>query len=154
MKQKMFRLTDDQIKKLKSVAEKRGCTETEVIRSCIEQLDEDTQCIAPDRSEIVAELQKQVEEKREELRQMRGLLERTAEEAREERARHAEAMERERKASEDKENRLLSALVVVFQEQARAAQALPAAEKKETTALESTEQKKTRWQRLKEAWKG
>lgn len=153
MKQKQFRLEEYQIIKLKAYADKHRMTETEVIRACIESLGEATQCVAPDQSEIVAELQKQVEEKREEVRQMRGLLERITEEAIEERARHAEAMEQERKASEAKENRLLDALVV-SQEQTRAAQALNAADKKEVKALESSEQKKTRWQRLKEAWRG
>lgn len=107
MKQKMFRLTDDQIKKLKTVAEKRGCTETEVIRSCIDQLGEDTHGA---KEESTAILGNQLAEKD---AQIKSLLE----------ALHA-------------------------------SQALHAADKKEAMALESTEQKKTRWQRLKEAWKG
>ena len=153
MKQKQFRLEEYQIIKLKAYADKHRMTETEVIRACIENLGAATQCVAPDQSEIVTELQKQVEEKRQEVQQLRGLLEKVTSEAIEERARHAEAMAQERKAREDKENRLLNALTA-SQEQTHAAQALHAAEKKETMALESTEQKKTRWQRLKEAWRG
>jgi hypothetical protein len=48
----------------------------------------------------------------------------------------------------------LSAALVSAQETAKAAQALHAAEKAEAMAIESAEAKKSRWQRLKEAWQG
>ena len=114
MKQKMFRLTDDQIMTLKLVAERRGCTESDVIRSCIESLGDDTRDSEAKSPDI---LEKQLAEKDRQI------------------------------------DRLLDALVV-SQEQTKAAQALNAADKKEVKALESSEQKKTRWQRLKEAWRG
>lgn len=48
----------------------------------------------------------------------------------------------------------LSAALVSAQETAKAAQALHAADKAEAMAIESAEAKKSRWQRLKEAWQG
>lgn len=118
MKQKMFRLTDDQIKKLKTVAEKRGCTETEVIRSCIDQLGEDTHGT---KVESTAILGNQLAEKDAQIKSLLDALHNSQ-------ALHAAE---KKEAMEERE-----------------------AMKKEPIALESAEQKKTRWQRLKEAWKG
>lgn len=42
MRQKAFRLSDSQINKLKEVASERGCTESDVIRSLIDQLADDS----------------------------------------------------------------------------------------------------------------
>lgn len=41
MPQKMFRLSDEQISKLKQAAELRGCTQTDMVRSFIDSLDGD-----------------------------------------------------------------------------------------------------------------
>ena len=41
MPQKMFRLTDEQICKLKKVSELRGCSQTDLIRGFIDSLDEE-----------------------------------------------------------------------------------------------------------------
>ena len=53
----------------------------------------------------------------------------------------------------DKQIETLSTALVSAQETAKAAQALHAADK-QTLALESVEQKKSRWERLKDAWRG
>ena len=53
----------------------------------------------------------------------------------------------------DQQIESLSSALVSAQETAKAAQALHAADK-QTLALESVEQKKSRWARLKDAWRG
>lgn len=129
MKQKMFRLTDDQIRKLKSFAKEQGCSESDVIRSYIDNLGIDIQGdIRNDRQndEIISCLADQLKEKDSQIR---------------------------RKDAEI--GRLLDALVA-SQEATQAAQALNAAEKRAALALESTEQKeeRSRLRRLLDAWRG
>lgn len=129
MIQKMFRLTEDQVRKLKSFAKEQGCTESDVIRSCIDNLGEDTQGdIRTDRrnDEVISCLADQLKEKDSQIR---------------------------RKDAEI--GRLLDALVA-SQEATQAAQALNAAEKRAALALESTEQKaeRSRFRRLLDAWRG
>lgn len=48
----------------------------------------------------------------------------------------------------------LSAALLAAQDTAKAAQSLHAIDRKEDLRLESTEQKETRWSRLKSAWRG
>lgn len=129
MKQKMFRLTDDQIRKLKSFAEEQGCSESDVIRSCIEQLGRDTQPDTHDR----AENDTAIECLAEQLKEKDAQISRKDEEI----------------------GRLLDALVA-SQEATQAAQALNAAEKRAALALESTDQKekRSRLRRLLDAWHG
>lgn len=129
MKQKMFRLTDDQIRKLKSFAKEQGCSESDVIRSYIDNLGIDIQGdIRNDRQndEIISCLADQLKEKDSQIR---------------------------RKDAEI--GRLLDALVA-SQEATQAAQALNAAEKRAALALESAEQKaeRSRFRRLLDAWRG
>lgn len=129
MIQKMFRLTEDQVRKLKSFAKEQGCTESDVIRSYIDNLGIDIQGdIRNDRQndEVISCLADQLKEKDSQIR---------------------------RKDAEI--GRLLDALVA-SQEATQAAQALNAAEKRATLALESTEQKeeRSRLRRLLDAWRG
>lgn len=129
MIQKMFRLTEDQVRKLKSFAEEQGGTESDVIRSCIDNLGKDTQRdIRNDRQSdaVISCLSDQLKEKDSQIR---------------------------RKDAEI--GRLLDALVA-SQEATQAAQALNAAEKRAALALESAEQKeeRSRFRRLLDAWRG
>lgn len=129
MIQKMFRLTEDQVRKLKSFAKEQGCTESDVIRSYIDNLGIDIQGdIRNDRQndEIISCLADQLKEKDSQIR---------------------------RKDAEI--GRLLDALVA-SQEATQAAQALNAAEKRAALALESTAQKeeRSRFRRLLDAWRG
>lgn len=124
MKQKVFRLTETQINTLKSIATERGCTETDVIRSCIDQLSIKQPEKAEYSNEAIAALTGQLAEKD---RTIDRLLDALAESQR---------------------------VLGEAQEATKAAQALHAAEKQETMALESPEQKMSRWKRLKRAWKG
>lgn len=129
MIQKMFRLTEDQVKKLKSFAKEQGRTESDVIRSCIDNLGRDTQGdIRNGRQNdgVISCLADQLKEKDSQIR---------------------------RKDTEI--GRLLDALVA-SQEATQAAQALNAAEKRAALALESAEQKeeRSRFRRLLDAWRG
>lgn len=110
MKQKIFRLTEAEINIIKRVAEERDCTQTDVIRWCISQLESDMQeDISKKESESVwKELFLQEHEK-------------------------------------------LLALTEKMADSLQASQTLQAMDK---PALESSEQKKSRLQRLREAWRG
>lgn len=129
MKQKMFRLTDDQIKKLKLFAKEQGCSESDVIRSCIEQLGRDIQYDTHGRADNDTAIDCLADQLKEKDAQIR------------------------RKDAEI--GRLLDALVA-SQEATQTAQALNAVEKRATLTLESTEQKKerSRLRRLLDAWRG
>lgn len=124
MKQKVFRLTETQVNTLKAVATERGCTETDVIRSYIDQLSLRQPEKEEHGNEAIAALTGQLAEKD---RTIDRLLDALAESQR---------------------------VLGEAQEATKAAQALHAAEKQETLSLESPEQKMSRWARLKKAWKG
>lgn len=67
MKQKQFRLTEDQINILKRVATQRNCTETDIIRSFIDGLEGATQEVAQGEeieSSLVAQLRSDLEYER------------------------------------------------------------------------------------------
>ena len=119
MQQKIFRLTKDEINTIKRVAGERNCTQSDVIRLCISQLEGDTRQeqagSAPD-EKLLALLKGQLEIK-------------------------------------DKQISDLSSALADAQATAKAAQALHAATS-QAKALESSEQKKSRLQRLREAWRG
>ena len=118
MPQKMFRLSDSEVEKLKSEARRRGCTQTDVIRSCIAQLGEDTRCEDGGGATgvVLDALVRQLDAKDAQLADM-------------------------------------GAALVAAQETARAAQALHAADKPELR-LEAAEHRKSRWARLRDAWRG
>lgn len=129
MKQKMFRLTEDQIRKLKSFAKEQGCSESDVIRSCIDHLGRDTQPDTHNGAENDAAIDCLADQLKEKDAQIRR--------------------------KDEEIGRLLDALVA-SQEATQAAQALNAAEKRAALALESTEQKekRSRLRRLLDAWHG
>ena len=115
MPQKMFRLTDEQICKLKKVSELRGCSQTDLIRGFIDSLDEeppDTGADSPALAALIDQLAKKDE-------QIAKLMETVADSTK----------------------------------AVQGAQALHH-ETAQTLALESTEQKLSRWQRLRRAWRG
>ena len=67
MKQKQFRLTEDQVNILKRVATQRNCTETDIIRSFIDGLEGATQEVAQSEeigSSLVAQLRSDLEYER------------------------------------------------------------------------------------------
>ena len=128
MPQKMFRLTEAEVDAIKRVAEERGCTQTDVIRSCISQLNSDTQVdtqqSASAGSDIIDVLKGQLEIKDKQISDLSSAL-----------------------VAAQEANKALSANAAMH----------TAADKKEELALESTAQKAqraSRWQRLKEAWRG
>ena len=125
MPQKMFRLTDEQICKLKKVSELRGCSQTDLIRGFIDSLDEEP----PDTQEIHGD----------------------------ERSSGADspalAALIDQLAKKDEQIAKLMETVADSTKAVQGAQALHH-ETAQTLALESTEQKLSRWQRLRRAWRG
>lgn len=125
MPQKMFRLTDEQICKLKKVSELRGCSQTDLIRGFIDSLDEES----PDTQEIHGD----------------------------ERSSGADspalAALVDQLAKKDEQIAKLMETVADSTKAVQGAQALHH-ETTQALALESTEQKLSRWQRLKRAWRG
>lgn len=123
--QKMFRLTDEQICKLKKVSELRGCSQTDLIRGFIDSLDEEP----PDTQEIHGD----------------------------ERSSGADspalAALIDQLAKKDEQIAKLMETVADSTKAVQGAQALHH-ETAQTLALESTEQKLSRWQRLRRAWRG
>ena len=121
----MFRLTDEQICKLKKVSELRGCSQTDLIRGFIDSLDEEP----PDTQEIHGD----------------------------ERSSGADspalAALIDQLAKKDEQIAKLMDTVADSTKAVQGAQALHH-ETAQTLALESTEQKLSRWQRLKSAWRG
>ena len=125
MPQKMFRLTDEQICKLKKVSEPRGCSQTDLIRGFIDSLDEEP----PDTQE------------------MHGAERSSGADS------PALAALIDQLAKKDEQIARLMDTVADSTKAVQGAQALHH-ETAQTLALESTEQKLSRWQRLKRAWRG
>lgn len=78
MPQRAFRLTDAEVETLKRVADERGCSQTDVIRSCIAALDDGdasaTRHQADTNAEIIAALTAQLAVKDEQIAHLHGLL--------------------------------------------------------------------------------
>lgn len=78
MPQRNFRLTDSEVETLKRVAAERGCTQSDVIHSCIAELDAggtpDTHRDAVGNADIVAALTAQLTVKDEQISQLHLLL--------------------------------------------------------------------------------
>ena len=124
--QKMFRLTDEQICKLKKVSELRGCSQTDLIRGFIDSLDEEPPDTQGDTHRDTQEI-------------------------------HGD--ERSSGADSPALAALVDQLAKLMETVADSTKAVQGAQAlhHETTqalALESTEQKLSRWQRLKRAWRG
>ena len=137
MPQKMFRLTDEQICKLKNAAELRGCSQTDLIRGFIDSLDEEP----PDtQGDTHRDTHRDTQE-------IHG----------DERSSGADspalAALIDQLAKKDEQIAKLMETVADGTKAVQGAQALHH-ETAQALALESTEQKLSRWQRLRRAWRG
>lgn len=78
MPQRAFRLSDSEVDTLKRVADERGCSQTDVIRSCIAALDvgdaDATRSATDTNAEIIAALTAQLAVKDEQIAHLHGLL--------------------------------------------------------------------------------
>ena len=158
MPQKMFRLTDEQICKLKKVSELRGCSQTDLIRGFIDSLDEeppDTQGDTHrDTQEIHgAERSSGADERAIRLaRQMPDTCQTDASTPDGGDSAAVAALIGQL-AKKDEQIAKLMDTVADSTKAVQGAQALHH-ETAQTLALESTEQKLSRWQRLRRAWRG
>lgn len=78
MPQRAFRLSDSEVDTLKRVADERGCSQTDVIRSCIASLDDEdagaTRPATDTNAEIIAALTAQLAVKDDQIAHLHGLL--------------------------------------------------------------------------------
>lgn len=141
-----FRLTEENADKLRRIAEERGVTATEIINAAISEYGTEQNAsntvsggshtgAIPDDGALVAEL-------RDRIRYIEGML------------------DRKEKRIEELENSLTGALKDTQEslkdahESLKASQALHAHAVSEPKALEITDQKRSRWRRLVDAWRG
>lgn len=140
MPQKMFRLTDEQICKLKKVSELRGCSQTDLIRGFIDSLDEEPSDTQGDTHRDTQEIHGGVQQKETDSQALTALVEQLA-------------VKDAQLAKKDEQIAKLMETVADSTKAVQGAQALHH-ETAQTLALESTEQKLSRWQRLRRAWRG
>ena len=133
MPQKMFRLTDEQICKLKKVAELRGCSQTDLIREFIDSLDEELPDTQGDTHRDTQEIHGNARSDGADSRALTALIDQLA--------------------KKDEQIAKLMDAVADGTKAVQGAQVLHH-ETAQALALESTEQKLSRWQRLKRAWRG
>ena len=140
MPQKMFRLTDEQICKLKKVSELRGCSQTDLIRGFIDSLDEEPPDTQGDTHRDTQEIHGAEQSNGADSPALAALVEQLA-------------VKDAQLAKKDEQIAKLMDTVADSTKAVQGAQALHH-ETAQTLALESTEQKLSRWQRLKRAWRG
>lgn len=140
MPQKMFRLTDEQICKLKKVSELRGCSQTDLIRGFIDSLDEEPPDTQGDTHRDTQEIHGDERSSGADSPALAALVEQLA-------------VKDAQLAKKDEQIAKLMDTVADSTKAVQGAQALHH-ETAQTLALESTEQKLSRWQRLKRAWRG
>ena len=140
MPQKMFRLTDEQICKLKKVSELRGCSQTDLIRGFIDSLDEEPPDTQGDTHRDTQEIHSAERSSGADSPALAALVEQLA-------------VKDAQLAKKDEQIAKLMDTVADSTKAVQGAQALHH-ETAQTLALESTEQKLSRWQRLKRAWRG
>lgn len=140
MPQKMFRLTDEQICKLKKVSELRGCSQTDLIRGFIDSLDEEPPDTQGDTHRDTHEIHGDERSSGADSPALAALVEQLA-------------VKDAQLAKKDEQIAKLMDTVADSTKAVQGAQALHH-ETAQTLALESTEQKLSRWQRLKRAWRG
>ena len=140
MPQKMFRLTDEQVCKLKNAAELRGCSQTDLIRGFIDSLDEELPDTQGDTHRDTQEIHGGAQSKGTDSRALDALIDQLA-------AKDAQL------ARKDEQIAKLADAVADGTKAVQGAQALHH-ETAQTLALESTGQKLSRWQRLRRAWRG
>lgn len=138
--QKMFRLTDEQICKLKKVSELRGCSQTDLIRGFIDSLDEEPPDTQGDTHRDTQEIHGDERSSGADSPALAALVEQLA-------------VKDAQLAKKDEQIAKLMDTVADSTKAVQGAQALHH-ETAQTLALESTEQKLSRWQRLKRAWRG
>ena len=134
MPQKMFRLTDEQICKLKKVAELRGCSQTDLIREFIDSLDEEPPDTQGDTHRDTQEIHGDARSDGADSRALTALIDQLA-----------------------KKDEQIAKLMEQLAESTKAiqgAQALHHETVGASMALESAEQKKGRLARLAAAWRG
>ena len=140
MPQKMFRLTDEQICKLKKVSELRGCSQTDLIRGFIDSLDEEPPDTQGDTHRDTQEIHGAERASGADSPALAALVEQLA----------------VKDAQLAKKDEQIAKLMETGADSTKAVQGAQALhhETAQTLALESTEQKLSRWQRLKRAWRG
>lgn len=124
MKSKAFRLSDEHINALKEAAKERGCSETDVIRACIDGISSGKTKEIPDESPINTLLADQLRVKDEQIAALTRALE-----AAQDTARTAQALEAKARETVSAVPRLVSADLAVTRQ-------------------------KGLFQRLRDAWKG
>lgn len=138
--QKMFRLTDEQICKLKKVSELRGCSQTDLIRGFIDSLDEEPPDTQGDTHRDTQEIHGDERSSGADSPALAALIDQLA-------------VKDAQLAKKDEQIAKLMETVADSTKAVQGAQALHH-ETAQALALESTEQKLSRWQRLKRAWRG
>ena len=133
MPQKMFRLTDEQICKLKKVSELRGCSQTDLIRGFIDSLDEEPPDTQGDTHRDTQEIHGDERSSGADSPALAALIDQLA-----------------------KKDEQIAKLMETVADSTKAVQGAQALhhETAQTLALESTEQMLSRWQRLRRAWRG
>lgn len=138
--QKMFRLTDEQICKLKKVSELRGCSQTDLIRGFIDSLDEEPPDTQGDTHRDTQEIHGDERSSGADSPALAALIDQLA-------------VKDAQLAKKDEQIAKLMETVADSTKAVQGAQVLHH-ETAQALALESTEQKLSRWQRLKRAWRG
>lgn len=140
MPQKMFRLTDEQICKLKKVSELRGCSQTDLIRGFIDSLDEEPPDTQGDTHRDTQEIHGAERSSGADSPALAALVEQLA-------------VKDAQLAKKDEQIAKLMDTVADGTKAVQGAQVLHH-ETAQALALESADQKLSRWQRLKRAWRG
>lgn len=140
MPQKMFRLTDEQICKLKKVSELRGCSQTDLIRGFIDSLDEEPPDTQGDTHRDTQEIHGDERSSGADSPALAALIDQLA-------------VKDAQLAKKDEQIAKLMDTVADGTKAVQGAQALHH-ETAQALALESADQKLSRWQRLKRAWRG
>lgn len=140
MPQKMFRLTDEQICKLKKVSELRGCSQTDLIRGFIDSLDEEPPDTQGDTHRDTQEIHGAERSSGADFPALAALVEQLA-------------VKDAQLAKKDEQIAKLMDTVADGTKAVQGAQVLHH-ETAQALALESADQKLSRWQRLKRAWRG
>lgn len=136
----MFRLTDEQICKLKKVSELRGCSQTDLIRGFIDSLDEEPPDTQGDTHRDTQEIHGDERSSGVDSPALAALIDQLA-------------VKDAQLAKKDEQIAKLMDTVADSTKAVQGAQVLHH-ETAQALALESTEQKLSRWQRLKRAWRG
>lgn len=136
----MFRLTDEQADRLKTVAKLRGCTQTDIVRGFIDSLSAEDAPAAGCEGEIHECSSTEIHADTRDQAVISALVGQLA-------------VKDAQLAEKDEQIAKLMDTVAESTRAVRGAQALHH-EMAQTLAIESTGQRKSRWSRLVEAWRG